>query len=70
MEKLLKSPANKESLLFLYDVTCQYAVDVATVKVIAAEVIICYLGMLCKWKTAVLAWFSVFQVQYEVFIDG
>ena len=30
----------------------------------------CYLGMSCKWKTAVLAWFNVFQVQYELFIDG
>ena len=49
--------------------TCA-AVDVATAKVIAAEVIICYLGMLWKCKTAVLAWFSAFQVQYEVSIDG
>ena len=32
--------------------------------------IVCYLGILCKWVTAVLAWFSVFQVWYEVFIDG
>ena len=32
-----------------------------TAKEIAAEVVICYLGMLCKWKTAVLAWFSAFQ---------
>ena len=58
-----------------YDISCQYAaVDEATAKVIvseviAAEVIICYLGMLRKWKTAVLAWFSVPQVQYEVFFD-
>ena len=38
------------------DVTCQYAaVDVATAKVITADVIVCYLGMLCKWKKAVLA---------------
>ena len=56
---------------FLYDVTCQYeTVDVAAAKVIAAEVIVCYLGMLCKLKTAVLAWFSVIHVQYEVLIDG
>ena len=42
--------------------SCQYeTVDIATAKEIAAEVIVCYLGMLCKWKTAVLAWFSVFQ---------
>ena len=38
-------------------------------KMIVVEVIVCYLGMLCKWKIAVLAWFTVFQVQYEVFID-
>ena len=37
---------------------------------IAAKVIICYLGMLCKWKTAVSGWFSVFQVLYEVIIYG
>ena len=58
-------------MLFFYDVTYQYAtVDIETAKVIMAEVIVCYLGMLCKWKTAVISWFSVFQVQYEVFIDG
>ena len=28
-------------------------------KTIAAEVILGYLGMLCKWKTVVLGWFSV-----------
>ena len=39
-------------------------------KVIATEVIICYLGMLYEWKTAVLAWFSVYKVQNDVFIDG
>ena len=61
MEKPLLSPAHEESMLFLYYVTCQYAADdVATVKVIAVEVIVCYLGMLCKWKTAVLALLSVF----------
>ena len=60
MEKKLLSPVDKNSPLFLYVVTCQYvAVDVATVKVIAEEVIVCYLGMLGKWKTAVLAWFIV-----------
>ena len=77
MEKPLLSSAHEESSLFLCGVSylCQYAavataaVDVAMAKVIAAEVIICYLGMLCKWKTAVLAWLSVFQVQYGVFID-
>ena len=31
---------------------------------------VCYIVMLCEWKTAVFAWFSVFQVQFEVFIDG
>ena len=47
MEKPLLSPAHKKSTLFLYDITCQYAaVDVATAKVITAEVIVCYLGML------------------------
>ena len=51
MEKPLLSPAYEESSLFLYDVTCQYAaVDVTTAKLIATEVIECYLGMLCKWK--------------------
>ena len=70
MQKTLISPAHEESSLFCNEVTCQYAaVDVATAKVIAAEVMVCYLGMLCKWKTAVLAWFSVFKEQYEVFID-
>ena len=29
-----------------------------------------YLGMLGKWKTIIIAWFSVFQMQFEVFIDG
>ena len=68
MEKPVKSPAQEESLLFLYDVTCQYAaVDIATVKVIAAEVIVCYLALLCKWNTAVLAWFSAI---LSVYIDG
>ena len=62
---------HEESLLFCYDVTCQYAtIDVAIAKLIMAEVIICYLGMLCKWKTTVLVWFSVFQVQFDVSIDG
>ena len=57
-----------KSSLFLYDVTCQYAaVYVETTKVIAAEVIVCFLGMLCKWKRAVLAWLSVLQLQYEVY---
>ena len=52
-------------------IVCQYAaIDVATLKVIATEVIIFYLGMLYKWKTAVLKWFRLFQKQYEVFIDG
>ena len=65
------SPANEESLSILYDVTCKYAaVDVATAKGISTELIICYQGMLCKWKTAVLAWFSVFRLQFEVSIDG
>ena len=69
--KTPQSLAHVESSLFPYDVTCQYAVvDVATARVIAAEVIVCYLGKLCKWKTAVSAWFRVFQVQYEVFNDG
>ena len=46
------------------------AVGEATAKVIVTEVIVgLYLGMLCKWKTAVLAWVSVFYVQYEVLID-
>ena len=50
---------------------CQYvAVDIATAKVIVAEVLVCNLRMLCKCKTAVLAWLSVFQVQYKVFING
>ena len=60
----------EESSEFLYDNTFNAAVDVATTKVTVEEVIVCHLGMLYKWKTAVLAWFSVFQVQYEVFIDG
>ena len=61
---------HEESSLFLYDVTCQYAaVDVATAKVIAAEVRVCYLGMLCKCKTAVLVWFNVFLVQYDIYIS-
>ena len=47
MEKPLQSPALKESSLFRY-VTYQYAaLDVATAKVIVAEVIVCYLGILC-----------------------
>ena len=55
----------------LFDVTRQYAAhDVATAKVITAKVIVCYLGMLYKWKTAILAWFSVLQVQFEVLKDG
>ena len=55
---------HEESSLFLYDVTCQDAVDkVATAKEIVAELIVCYLGMLCKWKTAVLAWFGVLHMQ-------
>ena len=71
IEKHLLSPMHGGSALFPYDATPQKAdVDVAMAKMIAAEVIICYLCILCKWKTAVLAWFSVFQVQYEVFIDG
>ena len=46
MEKPLLSPALKKSLLFIYDVTCQdAAVEVATAKVIAAQVIVCFLGM-------------------------
>ena len=40
-------------------VTCQFAA-VAVAK--TTEEIVCYLGMLCKWKTLVLAWFSVFHV--------
>ena len=44
--------AHKESLLFPYEVTCQYvAVDVATTKVI-----VCYLGMLFKCKTTKFTW--------------
>ena len=61
MEKPLLSPAQEESLLFLYNVTRQYAaVDITMAKVIAAEVIVCYLGMLCKCKTLALAQLSVF----------
>ena len=70
MEKPFQYPAHKESSLFLYDITCQYAaVDVETAKVIVAEVIVCYLGMLCKWNIAVLVWIIVFQLQFELFID-
>ena len=66
MEKTLKSLANRESPLICYRSTCQYEdVAIATPKEIATDV--CYLGMLCKWKTA---WFGVIQVQFEVFIDG
>ena len=44
-------PRLKNLGYFLYDITCQYeAIDIAAAKVIAAEVIICYHGMLCKWK--------------------
>ena len=39
-------------------------------KAITADVPVGYPGMLCKWKTVVLAWFSVFQIQFKVFIDG
>ena len=61
MEKPLLSPGHEESSLFLYNITCQYeAVDVATAKLIKAELIVYYLGMLCKWKTAVIAWVSEF----------
>ena len=42
----------------------------ASAEAIAVEVIACYVEMLCKWETADLSWFKVFQVQYEVFIDG
>ena len=63
MEKTLLFPTHEESS-FHHNVICQYA---ATAKVIAAEVIVCYLVMLCKLKIVVLAWFSVFQVQYELF---
>ena len=38
-------------MFFLYDVTYQYAAfDVATAKVIVAEVILRYLGMLCEGR--------------------
>ena len=40
-----------------------------SLQVIVAEVIVFYLGMFCKWKTAVLTWFSVFYMQYEFLID-
>ena len=49
MKKPIYSTAHEKSSLFLSDVICQYAVvDIAMAKVIAEEVIICYLGMLCK----------------------
>ena len=64
-----KTPAN-ESLLILYCSICQYAaVAVETVKAIGTEVIEGFLGLLCKWKTVVLAHFSVLQLQFDVFID-
>ena len=55
MEKPLLSPTHEESLLFLYDVTCQYAADdVASAKVIAAVVIVCYLGMLMQMENSMV----------------
>ena len=63
---LIKLPAHKQTMLFLNDVTCQNAaIDIATAKVVMAEVIVCYQGIensifsmvqKSSWRRSFLKW--------------